>query len=181
MSTRRLAFVPLLVVATVLAGCASLSEKECRVADWYDIGVRDGAAGHGQERVIEHAKACADVGIAPDRVRWAAGREAGLERYCTADRGLWVGRNGGGYGGVCGPETEETFLRGYRLGQEIAAVRGRIDSLSCDIDELDAKLDDETLSKDERRSLRARLVGYEFERRALRERYDDLEASASLL
>lgn len=181
MSTRRLAFVPLLVVATLLAGCASLSEKECRVADWYDIGVRDGAVGYGQERVIEHAKACVDVGIAPDRARWAAGRDAGLERYCTPDRGLWVGRNGGDYAGVCAPETEESFLRGYRLGREIADVRGRIDSLSGDIDALDAKLDAEGVSKDERRLVRARLVGYELERQALRERYDDLEASASLL
>lgn len=181
MSTRRLALIPLLLVATALAGCATLSEKECRVADWYDIGVRDGAAGYGEERLIEHSKACADVDVSPDRARWAAGREAGLERYCTTDRGLWVGRNGGEYAGVCGPETEDSFLRGYRLGQEIADVRGRIDALTTDIDRLDDKLDDEKLSKDERRHLRVLLVGYELERRELHARCDDLEASAAQL
>lgn len=181
MSPRRLTLIPLLVAAIALTGCASLSEKECRVADWYDIGVRDGAAGYGQERVIEHAKACSEVGVAPDRVRWAMGREAGLERYCTADRGLWVGRNGGAYGGVCGPDTEDAFLSGYRLGQEIAGVRGRIDALTTDIDRLDDELEDEKLSKGERRRIRVLLVGYELERRELLARYDDLEASAAQL
>jgi hypothetical protein len=181
MSSRLRTIVPLLVFAGLLSGCASLSEKECLVADWYDVGVRDGAEGYGHERLIDHAKACADVNVQPDRVRWAAGRERGLERYCTPERGLWVGRNGGTYRGVCDPVAEEDFLRGYRLGREIAEVRGRIDALTCDIDAIDVRLDEGAADKDERRRLRARLVAYELERHALRDRFDSLEASAARL
>jgi len=31
--------------AALLAGCAPMAESECRSADWYALGVRDGLAG----------------------------------------------------------------------------------------------------------------------------------------
>ncbi|MDH3265262.1 MAG: DUF2799 domain-containing protein, partial [Paracoccaceae bacterium] len=51
---------------SLLAACASLTEEECRTADWVRIGVRDGAEGRGTDHVEAHRRACAGVGVSPD-------------------------------------------------------------------------------------------------------------------
>lgn len=74
-----------------ITGCASLSKAECQVADWYQIGAKDGANGHDWSRLASHAKACAKVGITPDRDTWERGRQAGLYSYCTPANAYRVG------------------------------------------------------------------------------------------
>ncbi len=51
------------VFLAVLAGCASLDRDECVNADWYAIGLEDGA--------------CAKHNIAPNSERYLAGRNDG--------------------------------------------------------------------------------------------------------
>ena len=53
--------VLLLLPLLLLAGCASLSEGDCRSASWEDIGYRDGVKGTGPDRAQDHASACAAV------------------------------------------------------------------------------------------------------------------------
>ena len=55
-------FVPLALL--LLASCATLSEEECRAADWYQIGVNDGAEGRATDYVESHRRACAGLGPA---------------------------------------------------------------------------------------------------------------------
>ena len=42
-----------------LAGCATLSETECRTGDWGQIGYNDGSVGNKRDIIGEHDKACA--------------------------------------------------------------------------------------------------------------------------
>jgi hypothetical protein len=184
MTTNPLPRLLLLLAAIVLVpGCASLSKGECLAEDWYSIGVRDGANGAGEERLLAHAEACSEHGTRPDRTAWQAGRVAGLERYCTAHRGLRAGEHGETYRGVCGPGGEDAFLHGYAVGRELADVRGRLSWIDREIRSIEAAFDDDDreLGKDERRLLRARRVQYEIERL---QRYEDLreaERRAALL
>ena len=124
-----------------LSGCATVSKSECQSGDWYDIGVRDGARGYGEERFLENAKACAKHGLSADRERWLDGRMRGLERYCTAQNGFAVGAQNGGYAGVCPRPDDEQFLHGYRLGQDLAVARGRVAHYDHEIHELSERLD----------------------------------------
>ena len=156
--------VLLLVAALASAGCASLSKGECLAQDWYSVGVRDGANGAGEERVLEHAEACVEHGTRPDRAAWEAGRLSGLERYCTVHRGLRAGEHGEHYRGVCGPAGESAFLHGYAIGRELADARSRLDWLDREIAAIEHALDDDKTEKDERKRLRARLVQHEIER-----------------
>jgi hypothetical protein len=173
MHTRLPALSLLLFAASLLGGCASLSKSECRAADWYDIGIRDGASGRQEEYVIEHAQACERVGVAPDRDRWLAGRERGLERYCTVSSGFRIGRNGGSYSDVCFANGEFEFLRGFELGSKLHALDTRIDGLERQSRDIEARLrradlpaDDKAhlaLSDRERADLRRQLRELEFE------------------
>jgi hypothetical protein len=126
-----------------MTGCAAVSKSECQSGDWYDIGVRDGANGYGEERFLENAKACAKHGIAADRERWLDGRMRGLERYCTPHNGFEVGARNSSYGGVCGQFGEAEFLRGYNLGRELADVRGRLAHWNSEIHEIQERLDND--------------------------------------
>ncbi|MBK6596661.1 MAG: DUF2799 domain-containing protein [Proteobacteria bacterium] len=163
-----------LIAIGALPGCASLSQKECAAADWYSIGVRDGANGRGEEYLAEHAKACAELDITPDRERWLDGRDRGLERYCTTRNGYRVGEVGGSYNGVCFANDETSFLRGYDFGRQVHRVKSRLDYVENEIRSLTQATSKETLTADARNRLIYRLREYEYERSYLSREYNDL-------
>ncbi len=167
--------IALLTLASfALGGCATLSKDECRSADWYDIGVRDGANGRGEEYVARHAEACAKLDIAPDRERWQAGRERGLERYCTVHNGFRIGEVGGSYNGVCIAYDEHEFLRGYYLGRDVNRVKSRLDSVESEIRSHRETLKSDKLEERERNQLLYRIGELEYERGYLSREYDSL-------
>lgn len=108
---------PLVVSAIVLSGCASLSEEECLVADWHQIGVEDGSAGRDVNYLANHRKACAKVGVTPSLAQYEKGHALGAERYCVYANGLALGERGGAYNNVCSGELESEFGDGYHLGR----------------------------------------------------------------
>jgi len=167
----------LAIMALALGGCASLSEKECRAGDWYAIGQRDGAAGRTEDYVGEHSAACQQFGVTPDHDRWLAGREKGLERFCTARNGYSVGSVGGRYDGVCFAGAEIEFRRGYDLGIRINQLRGQLDRIDNDIRIIDGQLarTDPAPDDRERDRLQWRQQVLERDRDALRRDIDDIE------
>lgn len=123
----------MLVVLLVLSACASLSEEECLAADWYTIGVEDGAKGQPMQRIGAHRKACAEVGVQPDMDRYSQGRDFGLQSFCTRERGYREGEAGRSYNGVCPPHLEGTFMQGYLAGQEKYRIKQDIRRLETEL------------------------------------------------
>lgn len=121
-----------LVSGAVLNGCATLSEEQCAVGDWYGIGQSDGNSGYSHQRLEEHIEACQRHGVTPDHVQYEQGRRAGLRSYCTPERGFRAGRMGNSYGGVCPAELERDFLAGYSDGQIVYAAQGAYDAAQND-------------------------------------------------
>lgn len=131
-----------------LAACASLSEDSCRAGDWEQIGFQDGARGSSPDRIFQHARACNDYGIAPNKTLWEKGREEGLKLYCTPRMAYEEGADGDRLRPVC-PLAErpplltqnERGLTWYRLGRDIDDAERRISqigSIMHDLDETDA-------------------------------------------
>ena len=73
---------------------AAITWSECRKADWYEVGLRDGANGEGVARLETYRKACAFVGVKPDAAVWEKGRQAGLTGYCVPANAYLAGRRG---------------------------------------------------------------------------------------
>lgn len=161
----------LLVLLAPLAGCATLSEGECRTADWFLIGRQDGAHGQERSRLYEHHEACAEYGLRPDAQAYYAGRREGLLRYCTPLNGFREGRDGNHYGGVCPPQLEPAFLVGYRDGRRLHDAAEAVDEIEDEIDDIEDELEDEDLDVEERERLRAELRDLRY---AYRERYREL-------
>jgi hypothetical protein len=110
----------------LLAGCASLDRGECLNANWYSIGVEDGARGQPLERLGVHRRACAQYNVAPDAERYMAGREEGLKTFCTYERGYAHGRAGQTYAGGCPANLAAGFQAGYQLGRELYDLNRRL-------------------------------------------------------
>lgn len=121
---------PLAVVvwfaAALAAGCASMSEEECRYVDWRTVGYEDGAAGRPASRLGDHRRACADHGVAPDLAAYTAGREAGMREFCQASNGYRVGASGQVYYGTCPADLAPAFERGYDTGRELYVRKQRV-------------------------------------------------------
>ena len=143
-------------------GCATLDEGECRTVDWYDLGIRDGSAGWAASRVEEHAKACADFGIRPDRARYEDGRRVGLVDYCRLENAFDVGLAGKTYHGVCPPKIDRQFRRYHAAAYGVYEANKKIDDIDQRISQLEQRLDkirrkDDPKHEDERRDIRSDL------------------------
>lgn len=126
----------LIMLPALLAGCAVVSENECRAGLWYERGLQDGARGRGQGLVYQIAQECQEYGVRVDSEAWLRGHEEGVEQFCTPENGYYQGRRGNSYEGVCTGPTADLFMaeyqRGlvaYRVEQEYRRLADRYDNV----------------------------------------------------
>ncbi len=100
-------------------GCATLDKDECINADWFSIGLEDGAKGRKASHIGEHRKACAKHGVSPDFAVYERGRQQGLEEYCTPRNGYYQGNAGRRYNGACPAHLEAAYLRALNQGRDV--------------------------------------------------------------
>lgn len=149
----------LLAAMLLLAGCAGMDKSECVNADWYAIGLEDGAKGRGVERLGAHRRACAEHNVSPDGERYAAGHREGLRSFCTYERGYALGRGGSATTATCPPELREAFLAGYQRGRVWHDLNARLDKVNADIRKTKAGLSEPGVSPRTRSQLAERLEG----------------------
>lgn len=125
-------------------GCATMSESDCRFADWHGLGLDDARQGRAADYFADRAEACREHGLGADGDAYRAGWQRGLMQFCTVDSGFRHGLDGHDYRDTCPPRDERDFLGGYRLGRDIheAGARlerldGRLHSLKEELEELE--------------------------------------------
>jgi hypothetical protein len=140
----------------LLAGCSSMSEKQCRAVDWAERGERDAYDGQSRERIASYQDACSEFGIQPDAGAYNAGYAKGLALYCTPQRGYAIGKTGGSYRRICPPESEPAFVDGYDTGKALHTEQRRVKDLERQIRDAEKKLED-AASSEERDTLRRKI------------------------
>jgi len=195
-STQTIASIALVVVGTLLAGCAAkptVSENVCRAGDWRTIGYRDGSIGVQNTRLLAHQEACGEFGIIPDRNGYMAGWSAGLNTYCTGDMGFQVGESGRALNTVCRAELREPFATTYAEGFKLYSARREVRQLSKQlfndkrrVETIKLKIVDVTaaqinfgLSVEERTYLVVRLTSLIKERKVIIDEIPDIEQELS--
>lgn len=108
-----------------------MDKNECLNADWYAVGLEDGARGRALERLGDHRRACAKHNVTPDSARYLAGRSDGLKSFCTYERGFSEGRAGNAHAAGC-PQ-DSGFLPGYYRGRELHDLNRRLDEVNKEI------------------------------------------------
>ncbi|HZS67713.1 MAG TPA: DUF2799 domain-containing protein [Burkholderiales bacterium] len=73
-----------LTLIALTAGCASMSENQCRTANWREQGEADGLIGQ-QARIDQYAYQCRQFGVQPAEAEYLAGWSDGYwEHYHRA-------------------------------------------------------------------------------------------------
>ncbi len=149
-ASRRTRLAVMLLAGTMVAGCASISEKECLRGDWRTLGFEDGSAGRSSEVMASYADDCGDYDVRPDQKAYALGHAAGLRKYCTVENGLREGEGSGDYDGNCPAELQADFLDGYLQGLVLARENLKLDyeRLQLDFDQLRDQRADQSIEED---------------------------------
>jgi hypothetical protein len=172
---RLLALLP--ATLALLAACASMSDDQCRRADWLEQGRRDGRAGESPYRIDAHAKACGKLGITPDAQRWQAGWREGVVAYCTPQVAWALGARNGSYEGACRDRDEAMFQRWQRSGQDLFRTRQQRDTNRTEINKLEEQLK-KASTDEERKVIRDKIRQIDSEQARLRRLIDTLESAA---
>lgn len=112
-----------------LAGCATMTADECKVANWGDVGLRDGLEGKALSVLNDRVKNCAEAKVAVDTPRYLQGRDQGLLQFCRIENAVPLGLNGNSYNGVCPPGIDPEFRRRYQAGRDVFTARTDLRSL----------------------------------------------------
>lgn len=167
--------IALLSAALGLCACSSLSERECRDQDWYDIGLDDGYEGVPAAEVASHREACAPYGIEPDAEQYEAGRRDGLAHYCTVQRGFEIGSKGMSYGGGCPEASASEFRRGHALGRRFYQVDQELERIDNELRMYGLQRDTTSVDQSHLMRLDARIRELGFERSRLEAERRELE------
>jgi hypothetical protein len=164
------------VVLALLGGCASMSEEQCRRADWPAQGERDGRQGQPASRIAEHREACAKAGVTPDAAAWQRGWQRGVIVYCSPRSAWSEGTRNQGYQGACRDLDEPGFLRWHAAGIDLYKARQQRDGVKRDIEKAEAQLK-KAEKEDERKALRERIRALDHDHARLRRLVDALESA----
>jgi len=67
----------LLAASVLLAGCAGLTEQECRTANWYELGERDALVYGLRPRIDQYAHQCQKFAVQPAEGEYLSGWTVG--------------------------------------------------------------------------------------------------------
>lgn len=116
----------LFFVAASASACAQATVRDCREADWFSLGLRDGLAGAPSDVFEAYRHSCSDADVTPDREAYHKGRVEGLLLFCTDANGFRTGRANKIYHHVCPPGLEKTFLTGRARGLRLSGCAAKI-------------------------------------------------------
>ncbi|QUJ69932.1 DUF2799 domain-containing protein (plasmid) [Photobacterium sp. GJ3] len=145
-----------MAILLTLTGCSSISEEDCRLGDWYQIGLADGQNGKKSYAAI-YSEECAEYGVKVDLKTYQDGRRTGLESYCTYENGTMVGEAMKAYENVCPADLSQEFLTGYRPYYNLAKAKSHASGIEGTIHSYKEKLKDDKLSSDDRKMFSAEL------------------------
>ncbi|MBI4743062.1 MAG: DUF2799 domain-containing protein [Betaproteobacteria bacterium] len=161
--------VPALILTTLLASCATMSLEECKVANWHEVGQRDGLDGKPLSLLNTRTADCAEANIRVDSAAYIGGRDSGLRTFCRVENAAPFGLKGGVYEGVCPPRIDGEFRRRFQAGHDVHAARAELDRIGNRIQSQEQRL--RTLNRDEDRRLRD--ANKDEDRRRIRRDIDD--------
>ena len=70
----------IITLSTLAAGCAAMSETQCRATNWYQQGETDGLIGQ-QARIDQYAYQCRQFGVQPAESEYLAGWADGYAEH----------------------------------------------------------------------------------------------------
>lgn len=139
-----------LVLAMLMASCATMSPEECQLAQWREVGQRDGARGEPLSVLSSRMEDCAKVDVVVDAQAYNDGRAVGLGSYCRIENAVPVGLSGASYAGVCPPAVDPAFVYRYQVARAVYVLRNEVRSLDSRTEFLERRMRDLNRSEEDR-------------------------------
>jgi hypothetical protein len=159
----------LLLFIAVLTGCESMSESECKVADWGRVGLNDGARGEPERKLADYTEDCGKTGVVPNAQAYRQGWDVGIKRFCTAANGWQEGLLGhANKAQVCAAQPSvEAFTRYLNAGLQVHQTQERMRQNMQESNYLQKRLES-AATDDERRRIRRALQDIDLDQFRLR-------------
>ena len=104
-------------LTVLLSGCAAMSVEQCKTANWFSVGERDGSDGH-ESRLDKYYSSCQKANIVPNQKLYEQGYQKGLGYYCRPEIIFSEALEGRGDIRVCPIEKRESLRSYYQVAYE---------------------------------------------------------------
>ncbi len=119
---KKLALLSAFGLSAIVTGCATTTQQpqiDCAAPDWHAVGIEDGKAGRYPYEISRHQKQCQAIKLTPEIIKtWEAGRQIGLNSYCSKGNAYEIGQRGYSLNQVCPEagllEIQQSHALGYQ-------------------------------------------------------------------
>ena len=163
----------LLVGFTILlSGCAAMSVEQCKTANWFNVGEKDGAAGR-ESRLDKYYSSCQKANIVPNQKLYEQGYQKGLGYYCRPETIFNEALEGRGDFRICPLDKRESLRIYYQVANGYYQANSEFDRSQNDINYYLKELERKDLSVKDRDDYRKRLYDLRINSSRVQSRYQD--------
>lgn len=165
--------ISLLVGFTILlSGCAAMSVEQCKTANWFNVGEKDGAAGQ-ESRLDKYYSSCQKANIVPNQKLYEQGYQKGLSYYCRPETIFNEALEGRGDFRICPLDKRESLRIYYQVANDYYQANSEFDRSQNDINYYLKELERKDLSVKDRDDYRKRLYDLRINSSRVQSRYQD--------
>lgn len=156
----------------LLSGCAAMSVEQCKTANWFNVGEKDGAAGN-KSHIDKYYSSCKKANIIPSQNLYEMGYLKGLGAYCQPENIFYEALEGRGNFRVCPAEKRESLRHYYQVANNFYHANSEINTSQNNLDYYLGKLDSKDLSTKDRDDYKKKLSDLRSNSSQVRSRYQD--------
>lgn len=142
-------YIFLITPLFLLSGCAAMDIEECKTANWFNTGEKDGMNGN-RSNLDEYYSACQKANITPNQDLYNQGYKKGISYYCKPESIFNRALNGNGNYEVCPIEKHSLLRPYYQVAHEYYQAENALKNSENAVEYNLNKLDKNDLSAKER-------------------------------
>ncbi|MGL5145257.1 MAG: DUF2799 domain-containing protein [Acinetobacter junii] len=162
----------LTTLSFLLSGCAAMSVEQCKTANWFNVGEKDGSAGR-ESRLDQYYSSCQKANITPNQNLYEKGYQKGLNFYCRPETIFDEALAGRGDYRVCPIEKRDSLRTYYQVAHEYYQANSEFERSQTDISYYLKELERKDLSVKDRDDYKKRLYDLRLNSSRVQYRYQD--------
>ena len=162
----------LAALTVLLSGCAAMSVEQCKTANWFKVGEKDGSAGRDM-RLDRYYSSCQKANIVPNQSLYEQGYQQGLGYYCRPETIFNEALLGRGDFRVCPIEKRESLRMYYQVAHDYYVADAEFDRSQRDLNYYLKELERNDLSVKDRDDYKKRLFELRLNSREVQLDYQD--------
>ena len=160
------------VFTVLLSGCAAMSVEQCKTANWFNVGEKDGSAGQ-ESRLDRYYSSCQKASVVPNQSLYEKGYQQGLGYYCRPETIFNEALTGRGDFRVCPIAKRESLRVYYQVANDYYQANSAFNRSQSDLNYYLKELDCKDLPLKDRDDYKKRLYELRLNSREVQLDYQD--------